>query len=585
MDRPETRWTLALLWLVATGCAGDDTGAEDTAGADPDAGDADSDADADSDTDSDADTDTTGPDLSCADEIAPASVPAAWTGTTVGQGDDVAPFCVYQPGGEDRSFAFTAPADGGYRFTADTPFVTLSMYDGCGGEELACGANDGYSTAPPSIRHDLVAGESVLVVVDTMMPGFETDFVVTAESLPSAELACDDGVDEDVDGASDCADPDCSAVASCQPACPDDTLVFGVPVAGTTLGQPDEGTAACDSSAMFGVTAPDRSYAFTAPTDGRYGFALTGLDFDAVLSVTDGCGGAELACLDFFQSETVTVELVAGQEVLVVVDGYVGQQGTFTLTSFHPEATETDCADGIDNDGYGLVDCWDAACTADPACDEDCANGVADNGTGIPDCQQLDRCGDDPACAEVCANGVDDNFDYFPDCSDSHCVHDPACVEDCANGVDDDADDHVDCDDGGCAGAAACPAGACPEFVLDTALPVVFVGDNAGASDEYPPCGGLVPSFTFDTADRTHAFVAPADGVYRFDLAGTAVSATVAVYDGCGGAALACDGWRWLTLQPAVVEVPLVQGQRVIAVVDGATAYDHGPYTLTVSRP
>ena len=84
------------------------------------------------------------------------------------------------------------------------------------------------------------------------------------------------------------------------------------------------------------------------------------------------------------------------------------------------------CANGVDDDGDGLVDAADPAC-ADAADDDE----------------------RDPEWGDACANGVDDDGDGATDGDDAGCGDDPA-VYACWNGVDDDGDGLVDTDDPGC---------------------------------------------------------------------------------------------------------------------------------------
>jgi cytochrome c553 len=84
---------------------------------------------------------------------------------------------------------------------------------------------------------------------------------------------------------------------------------------------------------------------------------------------------------------------------------------------------EADCADGIDNDGDGATDCDDADCAEDPSClpEADCADGIDNDGDGATDCDDAD-CTNDPACVvvpEICDNGVDDDGDGAVDCDDA----------------------------------------------------------------------------------------------------------------------------------------------------------------------
>jgi hypothetical protein len=122
------------------------------------------------------------------------------------------------------------------------------------------------------------------------------------------------------------------------------------------------------------------------------------------------------------------------------------------------------CANGLDDDGDGLVDCADPDCQAFPACvgsKEICNNGIDDDKDGFTDCQ-------DPECKtaancqskpEICSNGRDDDADGLVDCNDPECFTAPNCQtrrEICNNGIDDDGDGLVDCKDPQCFGDPAC---------------------------------------------------------------------------------------------------------------------------------
>lgn len=106
--------------------------------------------------------------------------------------------------------------------------------------------------------------------------------------------------------------------------------------------------------------------------------------------------------------------------------------------------TETLCANGLDDDGDGKIDCADSDC-AGKVCDAtggtcaksvcthetNCANGLDDDGDGKIDCQDPDcrgqRCQNGGVCTqadgrcvkELCTNGIDDNGDGKTDCQDA----------------------------------------------------------------------------------------------------------------------------------------------------------------------
>ncbi len=102
---------------------------------------------------------------------------------------------------EDAAYRFTAPAAGFYRFNTDgSAFQTvLSVRRGsCAGREIACDTR--------TVALDLAECESVTVVID----GFDADGVGAYRlSIDVSERECFDGVDDDLDGATDCSDSDC----------------------------------------------------------------------------------------------------------------------------------------------------------------------------------------------------------------------------------------------------------------------------------------------------------------------------------------------------------------------------------------
>lgn len=110
-------------------------------------------------------------------------------------------------------------------------------------------------------------------------------------------------------------------------------MVIGLGVAeGNTNGADDSYAPTCVSG-----DAPDRMLLWTAPADGTYSFSTIGSGYDTGLAVLSGdCSGIEIACNDdssgtVVQSD-VTVALEEGQTIAIVVDGYQGASGAFTLT-------------------------------------------------------------------------------------------------------------------------------------------------------------------------------------------------------------------------------------------------------------
>jgi len=155
---------------------------------------------------------------------------AVATGTTRGVSDDHAGTCG-GAGGGDVALRWTSPADATYRFGlagSNYPAVVYVRQGGCDGPELGCGA-------PPAgpgaafVDVDLPRDTAVVIFIDGN--GTRGDYVLGIQ--PREFGYCDDGIDNDNDGLTDCADPDCELDEAC---CPDDIF------------EPNQGTAEAPST-------------------------------------------------------------------------------------------------------------------------------------------------------------------------------------------------------------------------------------------------------------------------------------------------------------------------------------------------
>jgi hypothetical protein len=111
--------------------------------------------------------------------------------------------------------------------------------------------------------------------------------------------------------------------------CPDQDLGNAVPqtVMGNNTGLADDWILSCAPG------GEDAMYQFTATAAGNYTFDTVGSAIDTVLAVLEDCDGPELGCNDdaVGLTSSVTVPLAAGQTVIIVVDGFGGETGPFTL--------------------------------------------------------------------------------------------------------------------------------------------------------------------------------------------------------------------------------------------------------------
>ncbi len=188
-----------------------------------------------------------------------------------------------------------------------------------------------------------------------------------------------------------------------------------------------------------------------------------------------GCAGGEEApikengrCGDGIRQEHLGEECDDGN----LIDG----DGCSSACKIELAGTETNCTNGLDDDGDTLVDCLDPDCFADPAClyvggETICDDGIDNDRDGHTDCEDADcegrACGPNgESCqggiclcwtgytAEVdCTNGLDDDCDGLTDCFDPDCFGNPACAGTetiCDDGLDNDNDTLTDCADPDC---------------------------------------------------------------------------------------------------------------------------------------
>lgn len=206
---------------------------------------------------------------------------------------------------------------------------------------------------------------------------------------------CSNTQDDDCDGLTDCADPSCSG-RSC-------STTGSVCTGGTCqCAVPDGGTVQASENIC---------------NDGRDN------DCDGLPDCADpGCA-----------SRTCATGKVCSGSSCVSADG-----GT-------PQAIESICNDGFDNDGDGFTDCADLGCD-----DRTCAPN------GFECISQTCQCGGGgtPQAVETnCADGRDNDCDTFIDCADPSCIGDAGvCLAElnCSDGVDNDLDGRTDCADTNC---------------------------------------------------------------------------------------------------------------------------------------
>ncbi|NUP11717.1 MAG: hypothetical protein HOW73_37195 [Polyangiaceae bacterium] len=231
----------------------------------------------------------------------PSSVPQSTVGSTLGLESALSPSCGDGTAGEKLHF-FQAPFAGTFVFSTGTSeFDTvLTLLDPATCGELAC--NDDASSPTSLVSMVMTQGQGVYVLVDGAN-GESGTYTLTV-------------------------------AGSSQPACPTVAMANTVPqtVSGTTAGSLNARAGTCG-----GGSAPDNTFAFTAPTTKTYVIDTIGSSFDTVLYVLNGtCTGTqELGCNDDVPGlgsvSQLSVPLTAGQAVTIVVDGWGQHAGNYQL--------------------------------------------------------------------------------------------------------------------------------------------------------------------------------------------------------------------------------------------------------------
>ena len=135
-------------------------------------------------------------------------------GSTEGGASGHSPSCGFSESAPDVGFTWTAPTTGMYVFdTNGSSFDTLLEVrtGSCGGPSLGCDDDGGFGTQS-LITLSLTAGDMLVVIVE----GYSSrsgNYMLSIN--PSSPEICDNMIDDDRDGDTDCVDPDCSSEDAC----------------------------------------------------------------------------------------------------------------------------------------------------------------------------------------------------------------------------------------------------------------------------------------------------------------------------------------------------------------------------------
>ena len=229
-------------------------------------------------------------------------------------------------------------------------------------EPAVCG--DGVVQAPENCEADVEIGFSCSAVgFETGELGCKEDCSFDTTGCAGTEL-CHDARDNDGDGAVDCRDADCDAV--CDSSCDSPVLLEdGASIASSTDARPNDLEATCASS----PSGPELVFRVTPETTGKLDLAISSRELMTV-SVRQACADAasEIACGSFQQQGFLSADAVAGQAVLVVVEGYDEDSvANFTIAATSRPANQ--CGDGFVDE---LEQCDDGALVDGDGCNAAC---------------------------------------------------------------------------------------------------------------------------------------------------------------------------------------------------------------------
>jgi hypothetical protein len=199
----------------------------------------------------------------------------------------------------------------------------------------------------------------------------------TGDTLPATAETCGDGLDHDCNGAAGCSDTGCAQVPACMHACHPGELrpCYDGAAGSSGVGVCHAGTQACNAAGQWDTACIGE----VTPGGTEFLKCHDGLDndcngytdcHDLICLLDPGCApmictpNSTQACYDG-PAGTSGVAACHGGTQTCAADG---KSWGSCQNEVVPTAEGGHCADGVDNDCNGKIDCADAACTSAPSC-------------------------------------------------------------------------------------------------------------------------------------------------------------------------------------------------------------------------
>jgi hypothetical protein len=247
----------------------------------------------------------------------------------------------------------------------------------CDADQRSCAFEDQSSNSVAFVN--LSAGRYVFIVKAQPGRAGTINLRFSAFSGRRVEI-CGNGIDDDTNGLTDCADPACFGVAGCPaPACVPDIDIgsFGWGTSRTVNIDTRTGGTLYPTSCSRG-TGRERvlrltltqmmSLAHDCTDTGSHVFELA-----QQVNPLDACNENDIVCVDPavlpFGCGYSLPNLQPGTYNLIVQAFQAGSEGLVTLTLTGLQTTVREiCTNGVDDDGDGAADCADRKCVTTPEC-------------------------------------------------------------------------------------------------------------------------------------------------------------------------------------------------------------------------
>ena len=244
------------------------------------------------------------------------------------------------------------------------------------GPGYACKGTPGSRTCGPALCGDGVDNDGDGKTDYPFDPGCDS-VADDTEANPATPPVCADSMDNDTDTMTDWpADYGCSAASGTTEAfCTTETnptsLITSATTMGTTVGMTSNfASLSCQSSA----SGPDVVYALSLPVPVQtLTLDTNNASFDTILSIRDAQCMAEVGCNDddgdpSNQSKAILSNVLPGNYA-VIIDGWLGAAGTYTLTIKGTVAPQTPCSSPLFTGGANaMLSCpTGTSCTGTPA--------------------------------------------------------------------------------------------------------------------------------------------------------------------------------------------------------------------------